>query len=131
MVIVVFECICVVECRVVVFDDDGFSFGSVPQTISHWGPSSFPDCSGPCATSISLFFVLVCQGAVFLAGCQRLTCALNGLGPSFLGQLLAKCPGCAHLSHRCSRILLWNSSLEMLNLGRFRVASNSIGSPYF
>ena len=36
---------CVVECRMVVFHDDGFSFGSDPPTISYWGHSSFPDCS--------------------------------------------------------------------------------------
>jgi len=129
VVIVVFECICVVECRVIVFHHDGFSFGSVGQTISYWGQSSFPDCSGSCSTSISLIFGLVCHGAVFFAGCQFLACALNGLGPSFFGLFLAKCPGCAHLRHSCSHILLWNSSLKMLNLGRFRVASSSIGSP--
>ena len=129
MVIVVFECICVVECRVIVFHDDGFSFGSVPQTISYWGQSSFSDCSGSCSTSISLIFGLFCQGAVFFAGCQLLDCALNGLDPSFFGQLLAKCPGCAHLRHSCYRIPLWNSSLGMLNLGRLRVASSAMGSP--
>ena len=60
-------------------------------------------------------------------GCQLLACALNGLGLAFLMQFLAKCPGCAHLKHSCFLILLWNSSLEMLNLGRFLVASNSMG----
>jgi len=119
MVLVVIECFCVVECRVLVFHDDGFSFGYVPQPISYWGQSSFPDSSGSFSTSISLIFGLVCQGAVLFAGCQFLACALNGLGPSFFVQLLAKCPGCAHLRHSCSRILLWNSSLEILNLGFF------------
>jgi len=64
-------------------------------------------------------------------GCQFLACALNGLSPSFFGQLLARCPGCAHLRHSSSRILLWNSSLEMLNLGRLLVVSSSMGSPEF
>jgi len=129
MVIVVFVCIHVVECRVVFFHDDGLSFWYVSQTISYWGQSSFPDCSCSCPTSMSLIFGLVCHEGVFFAGCQLLACVLNGLGPFFFGQCLAKCPGSAHLRHSCSRILLWNSSLEMLNLGRFRVASSSIGSP--
>jgi len=111
MVVVVFEGFRVGEYGVVVFHDDGVSFGSVSQTISYWGHSSFPQCSGPCSTSISLIFGLVCQWAIFFAGCQLLACALNGLGPSFVVQLLAKCPGCPHLRHCCSRILLWNSSL--------------------
>jgi len=122
------ESIRMVECRVVVFHDDGFSFGSVPQTISYWGQSSFPDCSGSCSISISLILGLVCQGATFFVGCQFLACALNSLGPSFLRQLQAKCPGCGHLGHSCSRIL-WNSSLEMLNIGGLTLASSAIGSP--
>jgi len=129
MVIVVFKGFRIVECRVVVFQDDGFSCGSVPQTISYWGHSSFPDCSGSCSTLISLILGLVCHGAGFFVGCQLLVCALNGLGPSFFVQFLAKCPGCVHLRHSCSRILFWNSSLEILNLGRFLVASSSMGSP--
>jgi len=129
MVLVVIECFRVVECREVIFHGDGFSFGSVPQTISYWGQLSFPDCSGSCSTSISLIFGLVCQGVVFLAGCQRLGSALNGFGPSFSGQLLAKGPGCAHLRHSCSHILHLNLSLEMWNLGRFCGRSSSIGSP--
>ena len=119
----------IIQVITLVFQDEGFSFGSVPQTISYWGQSSVPDCSGSCSTSISHILRLFCQGAGFFAGCQLLACALNGLGPYFFGQLLAKCPGCAHLRHSCSRILLWNSSLEILNLGLFRVASSSIGSP--
>ena len=73
---------------------------------------------------------LVCQGAGFFMGCQLLACTLNGLGPSFFVQSLAWCLGCAHLRHSRLRILLWNSSLEMLNLGCFWVVSNSKGSPY-
>ena len=129
ILVVVFVGICVVECRVVVFQNDGFSFWSVPQTISYWGHSSLPDCSCCCSTLITLVLGQVCQGAVFLVGCQLLPCALNGLVISFSGQLLAKCQRCAHLRHSCSRILRWDSSLKMLNLGRLRVASNSIGSP--
>jgi len=52
-------------------------------------------------------------------------------GPSFFGEFLAKSPGCVHLRDSCSRILLWNSSLEMFNLCHSRVGSSSIGSPYF
>ena len=69
------------------------------------------------------------RGAFFV-GCQHLTCVLHGLGPSFVVQLRAKCPGCAHSGHSCSRILLWHSSLEMLNLGRLQVGSSFIASQY-
>jgi len=129
MVIVGLESFRVIECHVVVFHDDGFSFGSVPQSISYWRHSSFPDCLGSCSTSISLILGLVCHGATFWMGCQPLACVLNGWCLSFFGQLLAKCPGRAHLRHSCSRILLSNSSQEILNLGRLQVASSSIGSP--
>jgi len=46
IVIVVFECIRVVECRVGVLHNDGFSFRSVPPSICYWEQSSFPDWSG-------------------------------------------------------------------------------------
>jgi len=128
MVIVVFEGFRVGEGHLLVFHDDGFLLGSVPQTISYLGHSSFPDCSVSCSTSISLLLGLVCQGAIFFAGCQLLASAFNALGSSFFGHLLAMCPGWAHLRHSCSRILLWNTSLEILNLGRLRVVSSSIAS---
>ena len=68
MVMVVFEGFRVVECRVVVFQDDGFSCGSVPPTISYWGHASFPDSSGSCSATISLILGLVCQGVGFFVG---------------------------------------------------------------
>src|ERR1700712_1047798 len=127
MVIVVFESFRVVECRVIVFQDNGFSFWSVPQTISCWGQLSFPDCSGPFSTSISLILGLDCHGAGFFVGCQLLAGWLKGVVSHLLSAALS--PGFPHLRHNRSLIRFWNSSLDMLNLGRFLVAFRSIGSP--
>jgi len=129
MVIVVFKGFGVFKCRVVVCHDDGFSFGSLPQTISYWGHSRFADCWGCSLTSIPLILCLVFHRAGFLVGGQLLACALNELAPSILVQYMAKYSGGALLGHSGSRILLDNSSLMMLNLDCFRVASNSMGSP--
>jgi len=78
MVIVVFKCIRVIESRVVVFHNDGFPLGSVPQTLSYWGHSSFPAGSGSSLTLHSLIMGLVCQEEAFFVGCQFLACAFNG-----------------------------------------------------
>ena len=129
MVLVAFECFRVVECRVIVCRDDGFSFWSVPQPISYWGRSSFPDCSGINSTSISLICCLPCRGAFFLFCCQGHVCGLNGLG--VIVHPAARCPGFPHLRQSCSLMRRWNSSFEMLSRGRLLVASNSIGSPWF
>src|ERR1700712_382992 len=102
MVVVVFEGFPVVECRVIVFQDDGFSFWSVPQPISYWGQSSFPDCSGSFSTSISLIFCLFCHGAGFLVGCQFLACGLGGVGSHLFSATLW--PGRPHLRHSRSLI---------------------------
>jgi len=90
MVTFLFEGFCVVECRVVLYQDDGFSFGSVPQTISYWGHQSFPKCSGSSSTSISMKLGLDCQGVGLFVGCQLVVFSLNGLGPAFFVQFLAK-----------------------------------------
>src|ERR1700712_4889954 len=129
MVVVVFESFLVVECRVVCFRVCGFSFCSAPQTISYWGQSSFPDCSGFSSTSIALIFGLVCHGAGFLVGCQFFACGLNGLGSFFLSHAAALWPGLPQFRQSCSLMRRWNSSLDMLSLGRLFVASRSIGSP--
>src|ERR1700712_3315744 len=127
MVVVVFEGFRVVECHVVDFQDDGFSFRSVPQTISYWGQSSFPDCSGSFSTSISLILGLDCHGAGLFVGGQFLAGGLEGVVSHLLSAALW--PGFPHLRHNRSFIRLWNSSLDILNLGRLLVASRSIGSP--
>src|SRR6195952_450364 len=101
MVIVVFESFRVVECRVVVFQDNGFSFWSVPQTIAYWGQSSFPDCGSSFSTSISLIFGLVCHGVGFLVGCQFSACGLDGRGLSFLSHTTTLWPGCPHYRQSC------------------------------
>src|SRR6201995_5780530 len=129
VVVFVFECLRVVECRVIVFHDDGFPFESVPQTISYWGHSSFPDCSGSFSTSISCILCRGCHGAFRFAGCQLLVFGLNGFGWSCLVQTSARCPGCAHFRHNLSRMRLRNSSGGMFNLGRLLNASKSIASP--
>ena len=129
MVLVAFECFRVVECRVVVCRDDGFSFWSVPQPISYWGHSSFPNCSGTESMSISLICCLPCHGAFFLFCCQDRAFGLNGFG--VIVHPAARCPGFPHLRHSCSLMRRWNSSFEMLSRGRLLVASNCIGSPWF
>ena len=117
------------QCQIVVFHDDGFSFRSVPQTISYWGHSSFPDCSGSFSTSISWIFCRVCHGAFRFAGCQLFARGLNCFGWSCLVQASARCPGCAHFRHNFSRMRLLNSSGDRFSLGRRLNASKSIASP--
>ena len=129
MVLVAFQCFLVVECCVVVCREDGFSFWSVPQPISYWGHSSFPNCSGTDSMSISLICCLSCHGAFFLFCCQGRAGGLNGFG--VIVHPAARCPGFPHLRQSCSLMRRWNSFLEMLCGGRLLVASNSIGSPWF
>ena len=129
MVLVAFDVFHVVECRVVVCRDDGFSFWSVPQHMSYRGHSSFPDCSGTESMSISLICCLPCHGAFFLFCWQDRACGLNGFG--VIVDPAARCPGFLHLRQSCSLMRHWNSSLEMLHCGRLLVVSNSIGSPRF
>ena len=127
VVFVFFECLRVVECRVIFCRDNGFSFWSVPQPISYCELFSFPDSAGIDLISISLICWLACHGTGFLFGCQGRACGSNGLG--VILHLAAWCPGFPHLRHSCSFIRLWNSSLEMLGLGCLRVTSKFIGSP--
>ena len=128
MVLVAFERFRVVECRVVVRRDDGFSFWSVPQPISYWGQSSFPDCSGTDSMSISLIYCLPCHGAFFLFCCQGRAFGLNCFG--VIVHPAARCPGFPHLRQSCSLMRRCNSSLEMLSRGRLLVVSNFIGFPW-
>ena len=126
IVLIIFTCFRVVECRVVVCHHDGFPFWSVPQPISCWEHSSFPNCSATDSILISLIYCLPCHAAGFLAGCQFSASGLNDLG---FPQSHILCPGVPHLRYSLSLLCHWNSSLEMLNRGCLLVDSKSIGSP--
>jgi len=127
MVILVVQCLRVVQCYVKVPHLNGLWFGLVLQTIVYWGLSSFPD-SSPTSVGTSISLALARGLPYFL-----LSFLGSHVAPSFLLAWLWHaaiwCPGLAHLRHRLLLIPGWYSLAEMWNPGLVLVASKSIGSP--
>jgi len=128
MIVFLFQCCRKAQCRTVLVIDDVFPFESIPQTISYWGLSSFPDCSASSSSSISLMSGLILPGVVFRS-CQVFAFLYPSLGSPVLWHSRAWCPGFPHLKDNFSLIRRWNSLLERLRFGCLLVASRSIGSP--
>ena len=106
----------------------GGRFGSIPQAISYWGHSSFPNCSGSFSNSISWIFCHGCLGVFRFAGCELPAGGFTSRSWPCLSHTSALCPGCCHFRQSRSRMLRLNPSGERLSLGRLLKAFRSIAS---